>query len=83
MKKGHRGRSPVRLTLPVTEWPAGDLQLWHAAQTPAGPFCPNSPAVTWSPARRHIVEDAYGQWLAPLPRRCWTTSSTSTAACPR
>ena len=63
MKKGHRGRSPVRLTLPVTEWPAGDLQLWHAAQTPAGPFCPNSPAVTWSPARRHIVEDAYGQWL--------------------
>ena len=55
-----------RLTWTVTEWPIADQALWRAATQPVGPFGKKNPAISWSVARRHIVEDGYGQWLAWL-----------------
>jgi integrase len=50
----------------VTEWPPTDQTRWRAATQPVSPFGKKNPAGSWSVARRHIVEDAYGQWLAWL-----------------
>ena len=55
-----------RLTWTVTEWPIADQALWSAATQPVSPFGKKNPAISWSVARRHIVEDGYGQWLAWL-----------------
>jgi site-specific recombinase XerD len=56
-----------RLCLPVLQWPAGDQRLWAALQqAPSSPFVPASVAAMWSPRRRRIVEQGYGQWLAWL-----------------
>jgi integrase len=60
-----------RLTWMVTEWPIEDQALWHAATQPVGPFAKKNPAISWSVARRHIVEDGYGQWLAWLSAKGW------------
>jgi integrase/recombinase XerD len=60
-----------RLTWTVTEWPIADQALWRAATEAVGPFGKKNPAISWSVARRHIVEDGYGQWLAWLSTKGW------------
>ena len=58
---------PDRLSLPVSTWPTQDQRLWASVLTPASsPFRQASVANTWSPRRRRICEQAYGQWLAFL-----------------
>jgi integrase/recombinase XerD len=54
--------------LPVEDWPRTDRELWRLAQEPAGFLEADKPASRWSPARRAIVEQAYGRWLAFLDR---------------
>ena len=56
------------LSLPVADWPELDRERWQAARAPAGFLEEPKPASGWSPARRRIVEQAYGQWLAFLHR---------------
>jgi hypothetical protein len=60
-----------RLTWTVTEWPSPDQTLWRIATQPVGPFERTNPAISWSLARRLIVEDGYGQWLAWLSAKGW------------
>jgi integrase/recombinase XerD len=56
------------LSLRVANWPELDRERWQAARAPAGFLEDPKPASGWSPARRRIVEQAYGQWLAFLQR---------------
>jgi integrase/recombinase XerD len=56
------------LCLPVDDWPEIDRERWRWAQQPAGFLEDDKPATRWSPARRRIVEQAYGQWLSWLDR---------------
>ena len=56
------------LCLVVDDWPEVDRERWRVAQAPAGFLEADKPASRWSPARRRIVEQAYGQWLAFLDR---------------
>lgn len=55
-----------RLSLPVSCWPSIDQELWAAAHAPMRFLEKSRPASKWSPRRRRIVEQAYGQWLAWL-----------------
>lgn len=55
--------------MPLADWPERDRLLWEEAQRPGNLFEDSSPAGDWSKARREIVEDAYGRWLAWLERR--------------
>ena len=50
----------------VQGWPEIDRERWRAAQEPAGFLEADKPASRWGPARRCIVEQAYGQWLSFL-----------------
>jgi len=50
----------------VQGWPEIDRERWRAAQEPAGFLEADKPASRWGPARRRIVEQAYGQWLSFL-----------------
>ena len=61
--------SAPRLYLPVDQWPEPDRDRWRWAREPAGFLEPDKPASRWSPARRAIVETAYGRWLAFLARQ--------------
>lgn len=54
------------LSLKVKEWPACDQERWAAACQPSVFLSGSSPARNWSPKRRRICEQAYGQWLAHL-----------------
>ena len=54
------------LCLVVEDWPELDRERWRWAQEPAGFLEDDKPASRWSPARRRIGEQAYGQWLAFL-----------------
>lgn len=54
------------ICLPLSQWPAGDLDLWHAARSEVSFLSGPQPAQKWSLARRRIVEQSYGQWLAFL-----------------
>ena len=56
------------LSLVVEDWPEVDRERWRTAQEPAGLFEDDKPASRWSPARRRIGEQAYGQWLGFLDR---------------
>lgn len=56
------------LCLKVKDWPQQDQVLWETAQQPAGFLEGSKPASLWSPKRRRIVEQAYGQWLSWLLR---------------
>ncbi len=63
----NRYHGQPQLSLPVSNWPAVDQRLWASVLIPASsPFRPASVASTWSPRRRRICEQAYGQWLAWL-----------------
>jgi integrase/recombinase XerD len=63
----NRYHGQPQLSLPVSNWPAVDQRLWASVLTPASsPFRQASIASKWSPRRRHICEQAYGQWLAWL-----------------
>jgi len=53
--------------------------LWAKAIAPVGPFKPANVATKWSPRRRKIVEDAYGQWLAWLDLKGWLDPHMSPA----
>lgn len=56
------------LCMKVENWPALDRERWEAAGK-AGAFLRHSGLATnWSPSRRRIAEQAYGQWLAWLDR---------------
>ena len=57
------------LCLKPDDWPREDLERWISAQEPARFLEPPKPASKWSTARRQIVTDAYGQWLAFLSRQ--------------
>ena len=57
------------LCLKPDEWPREDLERWISAQELARFLDPPKPASKWSTARREIVTDAYGQWLAFLSRQ--------------
>lgn len=57
------------LSLRVHEWPSKDRELWATALRPAAFLELTKPASSWSPARRRIVEQAYGQWLRYLQER--------------
>ena len=59
---------PPCLSLPVAHWPQLDRERWRVALQAGGLFEPDKPASRWSPARRKIVVQAYGQWLAFLDR---------------
>ena len=61
--------TPSCLSLPVAHWPELDREQWRWALQPAGFLEADKPASQWSPARRRIVEQAYGQWLAYLDRQ--------------
>ena len=54
--------------LPVADWPELDRERWQAARAPADFLEDPKLASGWSPARRRIVEQAYGQFLAFLNR---------------
>jgi integrase/recombinase XerD len=56
------------LCLPVEDWPEIDRERWRRAQEPAAFLEADKPATRWSPARRRIGEQSYGQWLAFLDR---------------
>jgi integrase/recombinase XerD len=56
------------LCLVVDDWPKIDRERWRRAQEPAAFMEDDKPATRWSAARRRIVEQAYGQWLAFLHR---------------
>ena len=56
------------LSLKPKDWPAIDRDAWLAAQKSAGFLEPVKPASGWSAARRDIVEEGYGHWLAFLQR---------------
>ena len=58
-----------KLSLPPNLWPKVDREAWHGAATSPGFLGGSRPALTWSPKRRRIVEQSYGQWLAFLARR--------------
>lgn len=58
----------VLLSLKVTAWPEVDQRLWSQAQQPPAFLERSKPASQWSPKRRRIVEQAYGQWLSWLLR---------------
>ena len=58
----------TRLSLAVDDWPQIDRERWRHALAPAGFLEADKPASHWSPARRRIGEQAYGQWLAFLYR---------------
>jgi integrase/recombinase XerD len=57
------------LSLPVHLWPDLDQRRWQLSQIPAEFLARKNPASEWSPARREIVADAYGQWLQFLTAR--------------
>jgi integrase/recombinase XerD len=57
------------LCLGVEHWPEIERKRWHIAQEAAGFLEADKPASRWSPARRRIVEQANGQWLAFLDRQ--------------
>ena len=57
------------LSLPVAHWPELDQARWRWALQSEGFLEVDKPASQWSPARRRIVEQAYGQWLAFLARQ--------------
>jgi len=60
-------KSSTVLCLPVTQWPECDQRLWARVLEPAARlFQASSPASKWSPRRRRIVEQGYGQYLAWL-----------------
>lgn len=52
----------------VADWPRIDRELWLAACGPVRFLERPRPASKWSPSRRRIAEQAYGQWLAWLDR---------------
>lgn len=52
------------LCLVVQDWPETDRETWRLAQDSAGFLGADKPVSHWSRARRRIVEQAYGQWLA-------------------
>lgn len=56
------------LCMKVADWPRIDRELWIAACQPVRFLEQARPASKWSPSRRHIAEQAYGQWLAWLDR---------------
>jgi integrase len=56
------------LCLVVDDWPEVDRERWRVAQALAGLLEADQPASRWSPARRRIGEQRYGQWLAYLDR---------------
>lgn len=58
----------IPLSLKVEAWPSIDRELWRLAQEPPGFLSPPRPASAWSPRRRHIVRQSYGQWLSWLLR---------------
>ena len=60
------GMTQSPLCLKIDEWPTDDRERWISAQEPARFLDPPKPAST---ARREIVTDAYGQWLAFLSRQ--------------
>ena len=59
---------PVPLSLPPQNWPSLDRSLWEHAYEQPGFLEAARPASAWSPKRRRIVEQAYGQWLSYLLR---------------
>lgn len=56
------------LCMKVAHWPRIDRELWVAACRPVRFLEQSRPASKWSPSRRRIAEQAYGQWLAWLDR---------------
>jgi len=56
----------AQLCLPVELWPEVDRARWAAALAAAVFLEADKPAAHWSPARRRIVEQAYGQWICFL-----------------
>jgi integrase len=56
------------LCMKVADWPRIDCELWIAACQPVRFLEQARPASKWSPARRRIAEQGYGQWLAWLDR---------------
>ena len=70
----------TRLCLVVDDWPEIDRERWHSAQAAAGFLEADKPASDWSPARRRIVEQAYGQWLASSTATACSTRSPAPAS---
>lgn len=62
------GDAYLLFPLPVADWPELDRERWQAARAPADFLEDPKLASGWSPARRRIVEQAYGQFLAFLNR---------------
>lgn len=56
----------IPLCLEPADWPELDRELWARACAPRRFLEPARPASLWTPARRRIVEQAYGQWLSWL-----------------
>lgn len=56
------------LCMKIADWPRIDRDLWVAACGPVRFLERPRPASRWSPSRRRIAEQAYGQWLAWLDR---------------
>ena len=58
------GDAYLLFPLPFADWPELDRERWQAARAPADFLEDPKLASGWSPARRRIVEQAYGQFLA-------------------
>ena len=58
----------TRLCLVIDDWAAIDRGRWRSALAPAGFLESDRPVSHWSPARRRMGEQAYGQWLGFLDR---------------
>lgn len=57
-----------KLCLQLADWPAIDQRRWQQAQHVVSFRTGPSPAAGWSPRRRRIVVQGYGQWLSHLAR---------------
>ena len=59
------------LCMPLEQWPQKDKFRYREALQPTSFLAGPQPARNWSPKRRRIVEQGYGQWLAFLDANGW------------
>lgn len=64
-----RKRDPARRSMPLTEWPQRDRDLWEAAIREGDVLDESGPAAHWRPKTRARVVQNYGRWLTFLVRR--------------
>jgi integrase/recombinase XerD len=70
----------ARLCMPLEQWPQKDKLRYREALQPTTFLARPQPARNWSPKRRRIVEQGYGQWLAFLDANGWLDTDAEPGA---